>query len=164
VQYGELNLHDNQFTGYIPGELCNIKPNLLILGLNKNKLNGPIPAAIGNCAQLRTLVVGDNKLSGPLPHELGKLKNFQELFAANNQLAGPLPKELGDLPNFNQMDIGHNKVTGPIPSNYGPFRPDIPDPVDFTNNMLTGTLNSGHIQTSLISNCKISLDYFAGFL
>jgi Leucine-rich repeat (LRR) protein len=103
-------------------------------------------------------------LSGPIPHELGKLKKFQDLFAANNQLAGPLPKELGDLPNFNQMDIGHNKITGPIPSNYGPFSPDIPDPVDFTNNMLTGTLNSGHIQTSLISNCKISLDYFAGFL
>ncbi|KAH8963293.1 hypothetical protein BDL97_04G000800 [Sphagnum fallax] len=140
VQYGELNLHDNQFTGYIPGELCNIKPKLLTLGLNNNKLNGPIPAAIGNCAQLRTLFVGDNKLSGSLPHELGKLKNFQELFAANNQLAGPLPKELGDLPNFNQMDIGHNKITGPIPSNYGPFSPDIPDPVDFTNNKLTGPI------------------------
>ncbi len=64
---GALNLMFNQFTGSILGELCNIKPKLLKLFLNDNKLNGPIPAAIGNCTQLCTLAVGDNKLSGPLP-------------------------------------------------------------------------------------------------
>jgi Leucine-rich repeat (LRR) protein len=128
----------NQFAGSFPGELCNIKPKLLGLWLDYNKLSGPIPAAIGNCTQLWTLSVVDNELSGPLPHELGNLKNLQNLFAPNNQLTGPLPKELGNLHNFNQMDISHNKITGAIPSNYGrTFEPDF-DTVDFTYNMLTG--------------------------
>jgi Leucine-rich repeat (LRR) protein len=142
---GELNLMSNQFTGSIPGEMCNIKPKLLMLFLNNNKLNGPIPAAIGNCTQLCTLAVGDNKLSGPLPHELGKLINFQELWAANNQLTGPLPEELGNLPNFVTMEVSHNKITGPIPSNYGwTFDPDF-HIASFINNMLTGIPSSGHI-------------------
>ncbi|CAM6013286.1 unnamed protein product, partial [Sphagnum balticum] len=134
---GELNLMFNQFTGSIPGELCNIKPKLLMLLLNNNKLNGPIPAAIGNCTQLCTLAIGDNKLSGPLPHELGKLINFQELWAANNQLIGPLPEELGNLPNFVTMDVRHNKITGPIPSNYGRTFDPVFHIANFTNNMLT---------------------------
>ncbi len=49
----------------------------------------PIPAAIGNCTQLKILDVRHNKLSGPLPHELGKLKNLQKLFAGNHQLKTP---------------------------------------------------------------------------
>jgi Leucine-rich repeat (LRR) protein len=134
---GALNLMFNQFTGSFPGELCNIKPKLLGLWLDYNKLSGPIPAAIGNCTQLWTLSVVDNELSGPLPHELGNLKNLQNFFVPNNQLTGPLPKELGNLDNFNQMDISHNKITGAIPSNYGrTFEPDF-DTVDFTYNMLT---------------------------
>ncbi len=145
VLSGELGLSFNQFTGSIPLELCNIKPALFIFFLENNKLNGPIPAAIGNCTQLQILDVAYNKLSGPLPHELGKLKNLQKLFAGNNQLTGPLPKELGNLRNLEEIDISHNKIAGPIPSTYGGTFYLSLDGLDFTNNMLTGIENSGRM-------------------
>ncbi len=145
VLSGELGLSFNQFTGPFARELCNIKPALFILFLESNKLNGPIPAAIGNFTQLQILDVGYKKMSGPLPHELGKLKNLQKLFAGNNQLTGPLPKELGNLRNLEEIDISHDKITGPIPSTYGgTFYPSL-DGLHFTNNMRTGIENSGRM-------------------
>jgi len=96
---GALNLMFNQFTGSFPGELCNIKPKLLGLWLDHNKLSGPIPAAIGNCTQLWTLSVVDNELSGPLPHELGSEKSSKLVRSKQPTDRSP-PKGTREPPQF----------------------------------------------------------------
>jgi Leucine-rich repeat (LRR) protein len=87
-------------------------------------------------------------LAGRLPRELGKLAKLTWLFADNNRITGPLPREIGDLPNLFFIEIQNNKITGPIPSNYGPSDPIAIDPINLTNNMLSG------MQRNLI-HCRV---------
>ena len=118
-----LDLAYNDLTGPIPAELGNLA-NLAWLDLNGNELTGPIPAELGNLANLVALYigglgVGGNELTGPIPAELGNLANLEGLNLADNELTGPIPAELGNLANLDGLNLGGNELTGPIPAELG---------------------------------------------
>ena len=89
------------------------------LWLDNNQLSGPIPAALGNLANLRLLQLSDNQLSGDIPVELGGLTNLIYLWMGGNQLAGAIPAELGGLMNLQSLSLSANQLTGGIPSEIG---------------------------------------------
>ena len=118
-----LDLAYNDLTGPIPAELGNLA-NLAWLDLNGNELTGPIPAELGNLANLVALYigglgVGGNELTGPIPAELGNLANLAwGLNLGGNELTGPIPAELGNLANLETLDLADNELTGPIPQSF----------------------------------------------
>jgi phosphodiesterase/alkaline phosphatase D-like protein/Leucine-rich repeat (LRR) protein len=62
------------------------------LSLSGNGLNGPIPPALGNLAQLLALDLSSNLLTGSIPEELGNLSNINMMSLEGNQyLTGAFP-------------------------------------------------------------------------
>ena len=114
----ELRLHRNRLNGPIPAELGDLS-NLEILDLLENQLSGPIPAELGNLGNLRSLWLDDNQLSGNIPKELGKLSRLRSLELYINELTGPIPSELGNLGSLGYLHLSYNQLGGPIPAELG---------------------------------------------
>ena len=94
-----LYLSNNELTGPIPPEICNLT-NLESLYLNDNQLTGPIPSEIGNLTNLIYLDLSHNQLNGSIPHSMGNLTNLTRLFINDNQLTGEIPEVICDLSNL----------------------------------------------------------------
>ena len=82
----------------------------------ENTLTGPIPAELGNLANLQRLFLDNNALTGPVPSWLGRLTSLGWLYLSGNELTGPIPAELGNLANLESLSLGDNPLTGPVPS------------------------------------------------
>ncbi|CAN1268590.1 Leucine-rich repeat protein 1 [Linum perenne] len=74
---------------------CNNDNRVTRLSLEDNKLNGEIPAELGNLKNLIALDLYNNRLNGSIPTELGNLKNLVALDLFNNSLSGSIPSSLG---------------------------------------------------------------------
>ena len=114
----EKGLFRHGLAGPIPAEVGNLA-NLSRLNLGDNALTGPIPPELGNLANLSHLSLGSNELTGPIPPELGNLANLSHLSLGSNELTGPIPPELGNLANLSHLSLGSNELTGPIPPELG---------------------------------------------
>ena len=110
-----LELNNNQLTGPIPAELGNLA-NLEFLNLSENELTGEIPVELGNLANLEFLYLHKNQLSGGIPAELGNLANLEFLNLSENELTGPIPAELGNLGNLQRLWLNGNQLSGEIPA------------------------------------------------
>ncbi|CAM9232638.1 unnamed protein product [Ectocarpus sp. 12 AP-2014] len=110
----KLSLDKNNLQGPMPAELGALA-ELKELWLHINKLEGPITPEIGSLAALRLLYLGGNQLSGCIPGALGFLSNLEVLRLENNQLSGPIPQELGKLTALTYLNLSENKLSGPIP-------------------------------------------------
>ena len=75
----ELYLFDNQFTS-IPAGMLGVGdfPNLEVLDLCLNELNGSIPIGFENLASLEELYISGNKYSGDIPPELMNIANLDD--------------------------------------------------------------------------------------
>ena len=80
---------------------------------------GPIPAEIGNLANLSGLSIHRSMLSGVLPPEIGKLENLIGLFIIAGDIEGPIPSEIGNLKYLETIRINHTQLSGPIPPEIG---------------------------------------------
>ena len=87
-----------------------------VLELPRMGLNGRVPAALGNLAGLRSLVLDGNVLTGAIPPELGKLTDLEMLGLASNDLTGPIPPELAKLSSLRELWLSGNRLTGSLPS------------------------------------------------
>ena len=112
-----LELPENQLSGPIPAELGDLA-NLEWLDLGRNALTGSIPPELAKLTNLETLdlAYGENALSGSIPPELGNLTNLTWLRLAGNTLSGSIPQELGQLGNLQRLDLDHNELSGSVPS------------------------------------------------
>ena len=86
------------------------------LNSQKERLDGHIPAEIGELAMLEELWLHNNRLSGTLPPELGDLGNLSWLFLSNNELSGQIPQDLNKL-KLDRFWIHKNGFTGCVPYN-----------------------------------------------
>ncbi|KAK9116822.1 hypothetical protein Sjap_015769 [Stephania japonica] len=94
-------------------------PNLAILTLSYNKLNGSIPSLIGNLSKLTVLDLSINELVGSIPAEIGHLSKLTFLVLSRNNLTGSIPKSLGRLINLRDLRLRDNILEGGIPSTLG---------------------------------------------
>ena len=104
--------------GPIPPALGDLA-NLRWLDLSNNELSGPIPPELNGLSNLERLNLGGNGLSGPIPPELGGLSDLRDLGLWGNALAGAIPPELADLANLRWLELGGNGLSGAIPRQIG---------------------------------------------
>ena len=123
--------------GTVPAELGNLK-RLERLYLTNNELTGSIPKELGKLENLTDLGLGQNRLTGPIPKELGKLSDLEYLVLHDNRLTGSIPKKLGRLSRLDRLDFYSNRLTGRIPKELG--RLEKLTDLDLSQNWLTGPI------------------------
>ena len=99
---------------------------------------GPLPAAIGELAELEVLILYDNQFAGLLPAELGRLQRLQRLHLFDNAFTGGIPPELGQLTNLRSLALGDNHLTGQIPESLAQLTKLTT--LDLSSNRLTGVI------------------------
>ena len=110
-----MNLNSNKLNGPIPDALGYLD-KLLTLNLSGNKLKGPIPESLGQLNELENLDLSNNELTGAIPDALGQLNYLQTLNLSNNGLTGAIPDGLKQLNNLQSLYLGGNELTGCIPA------------------------------------------------
>ncbi|XP_018448995.2 receptor-like protein 30 [Raphanus sativus] len=138
---GIVSLRKNQFKGPIEFRNASSFSKLLILFLQQNKFNGPIPKSISKFSNLKNLDLHDNSFTGSVPN----LPNLEFLDLSYNKLEGEIPGPLGDmlelmlahnsfssfgkafelsdLTHIQSMDLSSNSLRGPLPSWICKLRP-----------------------------------------
>ena len=91
---------DTLITGWQGITVAGNPPRVTQLELDRERLTGSPPAALGDLFGLEWLILHDNQLTGEIPPELGKLSDLTQLWLYRNQLTGGIPAELGDLENI----------------------------------------------------------------
>ncbi|OWM86592.1 hypothetical protein CDL15_Pgr015627 [Punica granatum] len=101
-----IEINNNRFSGQIPAEISSwsseLPPNIISwrsltsLNVSRNKISGPIPAAVGSLPDLLNLDLSSNQLSGEIPLELGNLE-LTTLNLSSNKLSGKIPNEFNNL-------------------------------------------------------------------
>lgn len=132
----ELQLFYNKLNGFLPAELGNLT-HLENLYLDKNQLSGPLPPEFGNLAKLKLARLGGNQFNS-IPVEMGNLTSLVYLEIWGNQLSGNILGELGNLSNLQELRLGFNQLTGNIPAELG----DLANLglLDLSHNQLSGSI------------------------
>ena len=133
----EIQLSENKINGVLPAEIGQLV-ELTSLGIHGNQLTGFIPPEIGNLSHLVNLTLHFNQLSGNIPPEIGFLINLSVLTLGSNQLTGSIPAEIGNLNNLQYFDLYTNQLTGTIPPEIGNLIKLYH--LNFTNNYLSGDI------------------------
>jgi len=112
-----ITLRGNKLEGEVPANLGNLK-NLETLVLSRNKLTD-VHEYVGNLPKLTTLDLSNNKLSGKIPPWIKNLRKLKKLDLSNNQFTGGIPSWLGNLENLQELRLDGNSLNGPIPKELG---------------------------------------------
>ena len=115
-----LDISNCSFSGSIPTHVLSY-PDLRVLDLSVNKLDGEFPAeAIPddiNQTNLQFLSMHTNSISGPIPTSIGMLKNLRTLDLSLNEFSGEIPSEIGNLADLSILFLGRNNFTeSPVPN------------------------------------------------
>ena len=113
-----LSLANNRLFGAIGPACLASLPQLALLDLAHNALEGPLPAALMGAPAMRVLDVSHNRLEGPLPPEVpggGYSSALRVFAAADNRLTGALPAALCAAPALRHLDVSANALGGALP-------------------------------------------------
>jgi Leucine-rich repeat (LRR) protein len=114
-----LQLSDNDCSGFLPDmELIRL-PYLTRVALNGNQIGGAIPDEMGQLWNLQTLDLSWNRLTGSIPPKLGQLVLMNRLLLYHNLLTGTLPDSLGNLVQLEHFFADRNQLSGAIPGTFG---------------------------------------------
>lgn len=111
-----LNLAGNRINGTIPGYVGRFRG----VNLSLNQLGGSLPTKIGdNCEKLEHLDLSGNLLVGGFPGSLGNCGNLRTLLLYSNLFEEVIPSELGMLGKLEVLDVSRNSLSGSIPRELG---------------------------------------------
>lgn len=114
-----LNLSFNSISGSIPGSLTQ-SPSLTLLSLQYNNLSGPVPDSWGGNGgkvyKLQILTLDHNKLNGFIPATLGNISGITQLDFSQNNFTGEIPNSFSSLPNLTYFNVSYNNLSGIVPS------------------------------------------------
>ncbi|KAJ0779865.1 putative non-specific serine/threonine protein kinase [Helianthus annuus] len=165
-----FNISDNNFTGFLPFDLCVNSSRIRVLNFASNYFTGIIPPQVGNCTFLEHLSVASNSISGIIPDFLLRLPRLQELALENNEFT--TISGIGD--SFSQLvhwDISSNRLSGNIPDIFHSF-PKLSYfsahsnnlsgmiPQSLSNSRTISSLNLGHnsLDGSVDINCSTMIN------
>lgn len=79
--------------GFLEISVSNMRklPDLLILDLSGNNFTGKIPALLGNCSKLNTILLNENGFSGSIPAQLFISREIVQIDLGFNLLTGIIP-------------------------------------------------------------------------
>ncbi|XP_021730406.1 receptor-like protein 12 [Chenopodium quinoa] len=171
-----IDLSHNSISGKLPEHLYHIMPNLSLLYLSNNFINGSIPKSICDFTLLEVLDLTTNKLFGTIP---GCLGNLSSLYLSFNKLSGDIPcfsPELsflqlndnilsGEIPtcltnhsNLSELNVGENNLSGEMPAI------NIPNLIilRLRNNKLKGSIPHQLCSLSNLQILDLGHNYFTG--
>ena len=109
-----LQLSGNVVQGPLPSEISTLR-SLFSLSLADNNFNGTLPSEIGYLTGLTALSLSSNRFSKTLPYQMFKLGKLQSLSLDNNDFTGPFPVGLANLPNLREISWYGNSFSGDFP-------------------------------------------------
>ncbi|KAG6642330.1 hypothetical protein CIPAW_09G135200 [Carya illinoinensis] len=163
-----LNIGVNHFSGPIPFEIFNIS-TLQIIGMPLNNLSGPLPSNLGLfLPELQVLLLGANELNGTIPSSISNASQLTHL--ALNSFSGFIPNTIGNLGLLRLLNLEINNLTISSPKMNSLFSSlsncIYLETLSFTKNPLNAILpNSiGNLSTSLqiifLGGCNIKGSIF----
>lgn len=155
VQY--LDFSNASISGPIPSWFWEISPNLSLLNVSHNQLDGRLPNPL-KVAPFADVDFSSNLLEGPIP-----LPSFEivSLELSNNRFFGPIPKNIGKaMPNLVFLSFADNQITGEIPDTIGEMQ--ILQVINLSGNNLTGEIPSTIGNCSLLKAIDFENNYLVG--
>ena len=139
------------------------------------KLNGTIPAELGELTEMTRLYLHRNNLTGGIPTELNGLTNLVWLRLYDNMLSGVVP-DLSEMASLERFYVHQNDLTGGVPTalsnsvthilvHRNMLTGDIPDLSEMTNLVWLGLYDnmlSGEIPASVGSIANLERLYLHG--
>jgi len=113
-----LVMPTNKMNGALPAELGDMQ-SLKLLNLSNNNLSGNLPVSIGKLTQCEEINLSSNKLNGPMHASFGNLARLKKLLLSLNNFSGNLPASLGGMKELIILHINQNNFNGPIPTSIG---------------------------------------------
>jgi Leucine-rich repeat (LRR) protein len=110
LNFTQVDLSYNNFTGQIPSSLPNLK-DLTIIDFRYNSFGGRIPDFLTNLTKLTEVHLSYNQLTSQIC-EFQPGNSLESLFLDNNRLYGSIPKSISNLVNLIELDISSNNLSG----------------------------------------------------
>ena len=133
---------------------------LRTLDLRGSGRPGPIPSQLWTLVKLEVLVLAGNELSGPIPPAIGNLAQLHALDLSSNALQGPVPPEVGQLVHLDTLVLAGNSLTGGIPADLGHL--SNLTFLDISGNQLTGPIPMHLGRLSNLEVLKLGKNQFTG--
>jgi len=116
-----------------------------------------VPASLGKCAKLKTLLLSTNQLTGPIPDELGQCGALEWLILQQNQLTGGVPVSLGKCAKLQRLALDANQLEGTVPATELAALTALTDLYLDENEGLTITASGAQALKKALPNCKFFL-------
>ncbi|KAM0843549.1 hypothetical protein ACQ4PT_057630 [Festuca glaucescens] len=156
----ELGVAWNDLVGTIPPVIGRLPPSLIHLGLDFNKIFGPIPANLSYLANLTVLNLSHNLLNGSIPQGITGMRQLELIDLSNNMLYGDIPPSLGTIPRLGLIDISQNQLTGAIPPSI--VQCATLQNLDLSHNMLRGEIPAGLSRLTGLLYLNLSSNFLSG--
>jgi hypothetical protein len=106
-------LEQGKIGGNIPETIGNLP--LMIVDLDYNELDGPIPQSLYNVKTLQQLDLNDNQMTGTLSANVANWEKMTFLQLDNNSFGGNIPPQLGSLDRLSNAFFNGNNFVGSMP-------------------------------------------------
>ncbi|KAL3514324.1 hypothetical protein ACH5RR_027041 [Cinchona calisaya] len=104
----KIDISGWSLSGKFPQDVCSYLPDLRILRLGQNELQGSFPSSITNCSLLEELNISSAYLTGTLP-DLSGLKSLRLLNLSYNYFEGDFPMSFTNLTNLEMLNFNENE-------------------------------------------------------
>jgi Leucine-rich repeat (LRR) protein len=108
-------LDGNRLEGQITNDLLDSWPNLVVLDVSGNWLDGPLPSGLVTSSTLKIVDVHGNQFSESFPDCPQENNVLKFLDIHNNTLDGPIHPDVRNLIKLKHLGISDNRFTGDIP-------------------------------------------------
>ncbi|PHT31750.1 ATP-dependent 6-phosphofructokinase 7 [Capsicum baccatum] len=137
----EINLSNNQLSGEIPRELCNLTA-MQALNLSSNDIIGTILSKFSNLQKIESLDLSYNKLSRRIPPQLVDLTTLAVFSVAHNNLTEE-KSGIHIIPVFISVDPERDTVEQVINKSFG---------FDITIEEAQCAINAAHVEAQSAEN------------
>ncbi|KAL2467453.1 putative LRR receptor-like serine/threonine-protein kinase [Abeliophyllum distichum] len=115
----ELVIGENRLNGKLPASIGNFSTSLELFAAYQCRIKGQIPEEIGNLSRLAMLSLSGNELTGVIPTSIKGLHSLQQLYLHNNKIIGSIVDEICSLKNLGALDLSQNQISGSLPACLG---------------------------------------------
>ncbi|KAK8339707.1 hypothetical protein V6Z12_A08G052600 [Gossypium hirsutum] len=111
-----VDISNNKIQGPIPANICSIFPQLARLNLSSNSLQGNIPPYLVSLNTMLMIDMSHNQLYGGIPEMSAQSDSLMFLRLSNNHLSGKITPTIFCSPSLKFLYLDGNKFDGNIPS------------------------------------------------
>uniref|UniRef100_A0A7N0U6M3 Protein kinase domain-containing protein n=1 Tax=Kalanchoe fedtschenkoi TaxID=63787 RepID=A0A7N0U6M3_KALFE len=152
-----IDLHGQQLTGFIGGELHNLQ-NLKQLDVSSNNIQGGIPYSLP--LNVTHINLARNNFTQNIPHSLTNLSILRYLNLSHNSLHGPIGDVFVGLHSLKEMDLSHNDFNGDLPSSFQ--RLENLSKLFLEHNSFTGSVV--YLSSLPLTDLNIQKNHFSGVI